>query len=251
MAVFHGPLRRESGAPLLPEALSVARGARRALAALAVLASALGRAPAASAQVPGATLRAEFWADREPVSNAGDPWPITPEIARQRILDEAAWVYSGVVYGFDYEYTPYDKARGLEERFSLEALGSIRPEALTLKPGAKARSDYDIRVYVEFVPDEGQASLMESYRRDPWKGSQGIGKADILRGIAGRDEAYRDALRAAVRAYLQGLEPNKPREARGQVAFERIPTLNVSGGYYVVQARVRVASREVLPYLMY
>jgi hypothetical protein len=226
----------------------VIRGDRRALAALAVLALALG---SASAQVPGAVLRAEFWADREPVSNAGDPWPVTPEIARQRILDEAAWVYSGAVYGFDYTYTPYDKARGLEERFALAALGSIRPESLTLKPGAKALSDYDIRVYVEYGPDESQAALMESYRRDPWKGSQGIGKADILRGIAGRDEAYRDALRAAVRAYLQGLEPNKPREAAGRVVFERIPTLNVSGGYYVVQARVRVMSREILPYLLY
>jgi hypothetical protein len=229
----------------------LAPGARSSFAALAVLAFSLGGAPDAGAQVPGQVLRAEFWADREPVPSADDPWPVTPEIARRRILDEAAWVYSGVVYGFDYEYTPYDKARGLEERFTLAALGSISPEALVLKPGAKALSDYDIRVYVEYGPDEGQAAQMESYRRDPWKGSQGIGKADVLQGIAGRDEAYRDALRAAVRAFLQGLEPNKPRQAKGRVVFERIPSLKVSGGYYVVQARVRVMVEEVLPYRLY
>jgi hypothetical protein len=229
----------------------VAPGARSALAALAVLALSLGPAHDSGAQVPGAVLRAEFWADREPVPGADDPWPVTPEIARRRILDEAARVYSGVVYGFDYEYTPYDKARGLEERFELAALGSIPPEALVLKPGAKAFSDYDIRVYVEYGPDESQAARMESYRRDPWKSSQGIGKADVLRGIVGRDEAYRDALRAAVRAFLQGQEPNKPRQAKGRVVFERVPTLKVSGGFYVVQARVRVTASEVLPYRLY
>jgi hypothetical protein len=230
-------------------------GSRAPRAAAAAAATALALAlvipSPASAQVPGSTLRSEFWADREPVSKEGDPWPVTPEVARQRILDEAAWVYSGVVYGFDYAYTPYDKARALEERFELAPLGSIGPQSLALTGGAKARSDYDIRVYVEYVPDEAQAKLMDSYRTDPWKGSQGIGKADILRGVPGRDEAYRDALRAAVRAYLQALEPNKPRLAKGRVAFERPPSLIVSDGYYVVQARVRVMHTEVIPYAMY
>jgi hypothetical protein len=205
----------------------------------------------ALAQASAPALRGEFWADREPVSKEGDPWPVTPEIARQRILDEAAWVYSGLVYGFGYSYTPYDKARGLEERFAVEGLGSIAADSLRLAGGARAPSDYEIRCFVEYRPDESQAALMESYRLDPWKSSQGIGKADILRGVAGRDEAYRDALRAAVRSFLQGLEPNKPRLAKGRVAFERPPSLSVIDGYYVVQARVRVMSTEVLPYGAY
>jgi hypothetical protein len=231
----------------------VGRGAARfrVPAATAAVFLALALQPTASAQAPGAALRAEFWADREPVSKEGDPWPVTPEIARQRILDEAAWAFSGVVYGFEYSYTPYDKTRGLEERFELSALGSIGPESLTLKGGAKARSDYEIRTYVEYAPDEPQADLMETYKREPWKSSQGIGRADVLRGVDGRGEAYRDALRAAVRAFLQGLEPNKPRLAKGRVAFERPPSLSVADGYYVVQARVRVMSTEVIPYALY
>jgi len=167
------------------------------------------------------------------------------------MLEEAAWAFSGIVYGFEYSYTPYDKTRGIEERFEIASLGAIAPHSLTLVGGSRVRSDYETRSYVEYRPDLSQAELMGTYLREPWKGSQGVGRADILRGVGGRAEAYRDALRAAVRSFLQGLEPNKPRLAKGRVAFERPPSLSLVDGYYVVQARVRVMSLEVLPYAAY
>jgi hypothetical protein len=191
-------------------------------------------------------LRAEFWADLAPVSGVGDEWPVSDATARSRMLEEAAWVYSGLIWGFDFEYTPYDKARGLAERFVLSPLGSLKPDSLSFAPGARKAASGELRSFVEYRPPTALAEFMQSYMQDPWKGAQGIGKADMNLGIKGRMAAYEDALRLAVRAYLQGLEPNKPRLVRGRVAFERAPTMAILGGFYTCQARARVMVGEIL-----
>jgi hypothetical protein len=223
----------------------------RVLASLLVCLALVAPQRAALAQEGAGLLRSEFWADREPVAGVGEEWPVSIAEARRRILAEAAWVYGGMVWGFEFRYTPYDKARALAERFELEPLGALAPDALNFAQGAQASSEGEFRSIVEYRPDSSLVSLMESYAADPWKGSQGIGKADMNLGIKARRAAYEDALRTAVRSYVQSLEPNKPRLARGRLVLERPPTMSLTGGYYTSQARIRVMLIEVLPYRIY
>jgi hypothetical protein len=198
-----------------------------------------------------ALLRAEFWTDLEPVAAVGEEWPVSPETARARILDEAAWVYGGMIWGFEFRYTPYDKTRAIPERFEIESLGALRPESLSFAAGARASSGDEMRTYVEYRPESALVSLMGSYAREPWKGSQGIGKADMNLGVKGRRAAYEDGLRAAVRSFLQGLEPNKPRLVRGRVVLDRPPSMSILGGQYTAQLRARVMVLEFVPYKVY
>ena len=116
---------------------------------------------------------------------------------------------------------------------------------------ARLSASDELRSFVEYSPSADLVTLIGSYARDPWKGSQGIGKADMNLGLKGRRAAYEDGLRAAVRSYLQGLEPNKPRLARGRVVFDRPPTMAILGGFYTVQLRARVMVEEVVPYKIY
>jgi hypothetical protein len=196
-------------------------------------------------------LRAEFWADVEPVAGVGDEWPVSSETARARVLDEAAWVYGGIIWGFEFRYTPFDKTRAIPERFEIQPIESLGPDALSFAAGAKASTLDEFRYVIECRPRGDLVTLMESYAQDPWRGSQGIGKADMNLGLKGRRAAYEDGLRAAVRSYLQGLEPNKPRLARGRVVFDRPPTMAILGGFYTVQLRARVMVEEVVPYKIY
>jgi hypothetical protein len=196
-------------------------------------------------------LRAEFWADIEPVAGVGEEWPVTPGEARSRILAEAAWVFSGMIWGFDFRYTPYDKARAIGERFEIAPIQSLAPSALRLAPGARASPPDALYSFAEYRPDAGMVSLMGDYANDPWKGTQGIGKADMSLGVKGRRAAYEDALRAAVRSLLQGREPNKPRLATGRVVFDRPPTMAIIGGYYTAQVRARAMVTELIRYQVY
>jgi hypothetical protein len=224
--------------------------ARRRIAALAA-ALALCAWPAAAEGSVRELLRAEFWADVEPVAGVGDEWPVTPETARKRILDEAAWVFGGMIWGFEYRYTPYDKARGIAERFEIESLGGLKPELLSLAPGARRKTADEHRAFVEYRPDEALCALMSSYARAPWTGCQGIGRADMILGVKGRRAAYEDALREALRSYLRSVEPNKPRLVRGRVAFERPPDMAILNGCYTAQLRARAMVLETVPYKLY
>jgi hypothetical protein len=229
------------------------------LASSLALATAFFACAAASfAQAPGKELlRSEFWTDLQPVAGVGDEWPVSPATARARILEEAAWVYSGMIWGFEFEYTPYDKTRSLAERFVLKPIGSLEPSALSLASGSATEdlppelASNELRSFVEYRPPAALVELMQSYAQDPWKGSQGLGTADMNVGLKGRRAAYEDGLRLAVRALLQGREPNKPRLVKGRVVFERPPSMTIKGGYYTAQLRARVMVIEVIPYKVY
>jgi hypothetical protein len=219
---------------------------------LALTIGASASAPAAAqASAAKEVLRAEFWADLEPVANVGDEWPVSAQTARKRILEEAAWVYGGMIWGFEFRYTPYDKTRAIPERFDIEPIGGLAPETLSFGSGAKPSSMNEYRSYVEYRPEPSLVSLMAGYAMDPWKGCQGIGKADMNLGLKGRRAAYEDGLRAAARSLLQGTEPNKPRLVRGRVVFDRPTSMSIQGGYYTTQLRARLMVIEVLPYKIY
>ena len=205
----------------------------------------------------GPLLRAEFWIDLEPVAAPGDPWPVPADIAGQRLLEEASWVYGGMVWGFDFEYVPLDRTRKIEELLRLTPLGSIAWGDQRLKPGKLEPRELglfepsELHAFVEYRLDVASAAFMDSYSRVPWVRAQGIGKADLIKGWPGRRMAYEDALREAVRAYLRSIEPNKPRRATGRVVFDRVPSIMIKDGFYVVQARARIDVRELAPYVVY
>ena len=224
--------------------------------ALALACSALSAFPCMAQSQPltqadAGLLRAEFWADTEPVAAVGEEWPVSPGLARSRILEEAAWVFGGMIWGFEFSYTPYDKTRAIEERFDIAAIESLPADAPSLARGARASTGQEYRSYVEYRPDAGMVRLMEDYARGPWRSAQGTGRAGMGLGVKGRREACKDALRAAVRSLLQGLEPNKPRLARGRVVLDRPPGLAIVGGFYTAQVRARVMVVEVVPYTVY
>ncbi len=231
---------------------------RRARSAALVLALSLAAAVAgpaarlaAQADESEPLLRAEFRVELQPVSPFGDPDPLELEAAARLLLDEATWVYAGMVWGFRYEYEPYDRTRGIAERFVLSPLGAIPKGDPRLVPGAARRAGGELAAYVEYRPLPVEAALLGSYAKEPWERSQAEGAAKLSRGWAGRREALEDALREAVRAHLRSIEPNKPRRSTGRVVLERPPRIVVREGSYLAQVRARVDVQELAPYVVY
>jgi hypothetical protein len=199
----------------------------------------------------GRRLRSEFWIDLKPVAAVGDIWPLPPEKAERLMLEEAAWVFSGMIWGFEFSYTPLDQVRALSERFELRSLGSIAVGDSRLDSGDMRVAKDEVRSWIEYRPDPVTLAGMARHDIEPWRGTQGLGKADLVLGLAGRRAAYEDATREALRALLRSLEPNKPRLVKGRVVFERVPSITIAHGAYMVQARLRVEVVEILSYNVY
>ena len=212
--------------------------------ALVALLALLGLGSAAM-PVPPPDLRAEFWTDLDGIPRDGEEYPISDAEAARRILDEAAWVFSGMVDGFDFEWTPANTGRKIDESFTLLPLGSIQRGDPRLVPGAARHGPDRMSAWVEFQPDESDARSLESSRGAGWKSSQGMGGVDRMRGYVGRRESYIAAIKSGIENYLRSVEPSRPRVARGRVAIGAPPTLAIVGGEYRVQARLRIQFAEI------
>jgi len=74
------------------------------------------------------TLRGEVFVDLEPIyaGHIDDEYPLDITAANRRALDEAAYLFSAMIYGWSFSYVPGEAARQLEEILELEQLGSIQ-----------------------------------------------------------------------------------------------------------------------------
>ncbi len=202
-------------------------------------------------------LRAEFWAESEPhpalPESVGDakPGPSVPDEVVRQLLSEARRVFSAMVWGFEFVYVPYDKARGVAEIFEVKPLGEIPWGDPRLSASGIRAAGTQLRAYVEYRPDAAGASRWRAWRDATCESAQGRGAAPLSGGAGSRIAASDHAAREALRALLRPIVKNKPREIRGVFAYGEAPRIVASGGSYVATLRILVRVEEVRGYPAY
>lgn len=241
------------------------RGERKRGLALVIV---LAAAAMTGAQDRDVVLRAEFPVDLaappsiSPFSGVVDPAYVArvPDgDAAAAVLAEATWVFSGMVWGFDYVYTPSDKARAIAELFSIQSrsAGALRPSSLHVD--AVRLDGTSLLATVEFTLDG-----IARRELDSWKSvsaaAQGSGMARAFQGksedyasagLEARREATIAAAREALRTWLRGVTHNKPREVRGSFVLASPPRLVIREGYWVAAVRVYARVDEIVSYGAY
>jgi hypothetical protein len=227
-------------------------GCRTAAAALCALALALAfGAPIAAAQ--DRVLRAEIPVDLEkPPSVAAFEGVVDPAYvprvpdgeAAKAVLAEAQWLFSGMVWGFDYVYTPSDRSRSIAELFQIRPRSPESAKGMELHAADARLVGTVLVVTVEYTPDTNERDEMASWKSGG-AASQGTGSA------RSRREAVAEASKAALRAYLREITHNKPREIRGSFAFTVFPRLFIRQGAWVAVVRMYTRVDEILSYGAY
>jgi len=247
-----------------------------ALAAALLLARTLAPSSLAYAQDRDLVLRGEFPVDLEappslaPFSGLVDPAyrPALPEgEAARALLEEARWVFGAMVWGFDYVYTPSDRARSIAEFFELKPRselawgssgfrvlstrlsGTVAYAAVEWNPGPSERAEYQSWRGARFASGQGRASIKGGAVPDPALRA-GDGGA-LPASVAQRRGAMAEAAKEALRAYLRGIEYNKPREVRGSFALAEQPRLVMRAGAWTASVRILISVDEVLSYGAY
>jgi hypothetical protein len=193
-------------------------------------------------------LRAEFWMELADPPGLSASSPAVVDNAATRLVEEAAFVFSGQLWGFSFDWTPSDRARKIAESFDLLSARKIERGDPRLIPEASRVEEGRLLAYVSWRASPGELALLASYAREPWKNAQGLGRGDYGRGLEGRRLAYEEAARAAIRELLRSLEPNKPRRVRGRLVLSAVPRIAVVDGAYLVQARFRIEVTEIYRY---
>ena len=241
---------------------------RRILPALLLLALAIAWRPLATdAQqrdfgVHSEVIRGEVWVDLEPIhgDRPDQEFPLSPETAGRRALQEAALYFSAMIYGWSFRYEIGERARGIPEDFGrLEPLGEIRwgDPRLTVTDVQIHDHGARLRVWADYHMSGSQQRRMQTWRMGTVRNATGTGFSPLYgpspdsTWLDIRYAALTDAARIAVREMLRAGERNRPREASGHISLASFPRFHVSAGRLVATARFRVQITEIVPFAVH
>lgn len=187
----------------------------------------------------------ELWTTEDTIIHGAEAAP------ERRLLEEARYTLSGLIYGWDFSYTPGDARRDVPERFELEPLGLVPWGS----PGLRVR---DLRALegrlhgqIDYSFSESERARLRQWESFTTGRSSGTGRGDLYAGTPGKIDAIENALHQAVRNYLRGRYPNRPREATGSIAFVRPPRIRIVSGEYEALVTIVIDLHDVRDYLVF
>lgn len=194
-------------------------------------------------------VRAPVWVFLEPqpgVMDNDEQGPRMPPLKALYAVSKT--IMEGMVYGWRFSYTPFDKRRGIAEEFELIPLKSISVDDSRL-------SITDLRVLYPYLYCWAEYRITDAIalHRTEWIcvtyiSAKGSGSAERKREIEGVRSAYKEAALSAIRSYLRKNIKNKPKTVRGEMLIKSNPRLYVSGGKFTAELTVYLHIKEVVPY---
>lgn len=191
------------------------------------------------------------WVELEPFVRFESEYPISSEKATGWLLAEIRDLVSAMVYGWTFDWTPGDKARGVEDSFELTPIARIPAgtERLTILASEVA----DARLWARA---QYRMNAAEALRRASWAGAAidaatGSGSGNVMQGRAEKMTALSNAVKDAVRNHLHTRILNKPRRIKGEVVLWEDPEVGMWSGLYHAVAKVRLRVTEVVPYSIF
>ncbi len=214
-------------------------------------------AAAGSQSLFGQSLRSDFlvaqlWCELDPlVQEPGQTYPLPKDAAIKQILTEAQFVFGGMLYGFDFVYTPADPARGVADRFKLTPVAEIPwgdPGLHVLQTRTDGSRLFASLLY-SLAPF--QERWKQSWDSNLFPTASGRGSGSYYGGFPQKLASYRDAIKEAIRGYLRARVYNRPREVRGEVALEGSPSTIIESAKYFTTVTVKLKLDRIEPYKVY
>jgi len=193
-----------------------------------------------------------LWSELEPfVPFSEEQNQIIREEAIERVLEEARVIFSAMIYGYSFSYTPYDKMRKIEESFILEPLAEIKWGDPYLKVTASEVREMRLYVTVHYRCLDYQTSRLEAWKTLGIPSASGRGSGDLFKGYEEKLTSLKNAIKEAIRNYMRQRTFNKPREIRGDIVLVDTPSTIIHAGEYITTTKVKLNIKDVIPYKIF
>lgn len=190
-------------------------------------------------------LKIELWAEI-------DIYPGVKEedgYIKNRFLSLSHFILEGMVYGWDFEYTPSDKTRNVTEFFSLDA---VVPYSTTSYNKSVWKDPWQrdnlICYWLEYERTPLQIDYYNNRTSISYKKISGVGKASLENGFEGIKDSVKDCARSAVREYARAIVKNKPQEVSGRLLLSGSPRIYAKSGQYVTDLDFFVEINKIIEY---
>jgi len=203
-------------------------------------------------------IRGEIYVDFEPIyaGHIDAEFPLDIPAAGRRALEEAAMLFSAMIYGWSFSYEPGERARQLNENLELEPVAEIQFGDPALRVTDTEVRDMRLRVWVDYNLNSSQQRRMQVWRTGTIRNAQAIGYAPSVPAeypgwLAVKKTALEDSARSALRTMLRSSERNRPKEVKGFISLSSFPRYYIDSGRWNVSARFRVQITEIIPFAVY
>ena len=201
---------------------------------------------------PPRRITGEFWAELEPISLEGAQYgPPSRKEQVQAMLEEARFVFSGMIYGFSFVYTPSDKVRQVEEVFTVEPAAEIPRGSPNLTVRQTYTSEGKVYALIDYRLEEFEQYRITGWRKNTTPRISGKGDGVYFSGPDEKITAHKNAVKSAIREYLRKQTYNKPRRAAGRFVFTEAPRVFAEGGKYVSAVDIKLLLDELKPYTVF
>lgn len=208
------------------------------------------------AQVPSVIekIRIPIWAELDAYPESEEAQDLSKgqfDYPIRQLKKTAPFLFSGMVYGWNFVYVPSDKARGVEEYFEVTEVASFEPLIPMIKYVSPWEEQGRLYVWCEYV--RTQAQIQNYYL---WSSIQnpvihGRGYGNVSDGFNGFTDAAKDALKNAVREHYRKTIKDKPKEITGSVLIRNEPTIGIDAGRYTVNLDFYLESGRIIKYTTY
>ena len=176
---------------------------------------------------------------------------LTDDEISNRVLKDAAWIISGMIYGFDVTYTPLDLSRNVDEYMKVTPVASIPWGDKKLEIIETWVSNGKFSLHVRYFLDNAQTTRLHLWDSNLFPDAEGIGVVSIFSGHQGRVESIKTGIKEALRNYLRKRTTNKPREITCRVLLTEPPYTILDAGGYKSRTNITIKFIEVIPYAYY
>ena len=165
------------------------------------------------------------------------------------IKNLAPFVFEGIIHGWNFSYTPYDKTRQVNEYFEFIVDGpNISKNDKNISYNNPYFQDNKLFCWVEYDLTPAMLNKMKHSKSIVFKKISGKGKGKVSEGDEGIKKAFSEALKMAVRNHGRDMEKNKPKEINGKVRITGNPRVYIDNGFYVVDLDFFVQVDKILHY---
>ena len=173
------------------------------------------------------------------------------ENGKRELFKEAQFLFSGMVYGFEFKYIPGDKRRSVDEVFEIVPIGMIKwgDPALKIR-NARTEGNRNL-IQFSYYPDESMRSWIMYWSSGAFPMTGGKADGRFLKGFEAKEDAVKKGVKEAVRNYMRSRIHNKPQQIEGEFAFAAPPVYSYAGGIYTASVKVKLNITKVTGYGVY
>lgn len=165
-----------------------------------------------------------------------------------RMKELAPFLLEGMIYGWTFEYTPYDKARKVAEYFSFEPVRPHDNQLNKIEYRSPKVIDNQLTCWVYTARTPEQMFYYEQWQSVKIPHIHGTGAEIMDESFDSMKKAVENAVKQAVRDYFRTQIKTKPKEIRGKVLLDGEPLIFVSDGRYKADLDFFMETDRIITY---